>query len=103
MQLNSCVSQLTRILEMTGPRLAELLRLLVDGWCERRALEPLAVLLPAYLAFSGLTDSWTDLRDAIDRLRGLGPGALTDGERAAVAEARALIHQALKSVGPTPP
>ena len=41
---------------MTEFRLAELLRVLVDGWCERRALQPLAALLPPYLAFSGLSD-----------------------------------------------
>ncbi|AHG92844.1 hypothetical protein J421_5309 (plasmid) [Gemmatirosa kalamazoonensis] len=88
---------------MTESRLAELLGALVDGWCARRALEPLAVLLPAYLAFSGLTDAWLDLAQAVDDLRGLGPDALTDEERAVVSEARALIHQALKAAGITHP
>ena len=86
---------------MTESRLAELLRVLVDGWCERRALQPLSVLLPAYLALSGLTDAWMDLARAVDNLRGLGPEVLTDGERASVAEARALIHQSLQAAGVT--
>ncbi|MFL5574905.1 MAG: hypothetical protein ACJ79S_02905 [Gemmatimonadaceae bacterium] len=84
---------------MTESRLAELLRALVEGWCERRALEPLAVLLPAYLAFNGLTDGWHDLWQAVNSVRGLSPEALTDEERAAVAEARAIIYQSFKSVG----
>jgi hypothetical protein len=79
-------------------RLADLLRTLVDGWCARRALRPLAALLPAYLAFNGLTDSWQDLWGAVNDVRGLGD-LLTDEERAAVGEVRALIYQAFKSVG----
>lgn len=84
---------------MTDSRLAELLRTLVDGWCERRALRPLATLLPAYLAFNGLSDGWHEFWRAVNTLRGLGPDVLTDEELAAVAEARALIYQAFKSVG----
>ena len=86
---------------MTESRLAELLRALVDGWCERRALHPLAVLLPAHLAFSGLTDAWVDLAQAVDDVRGIGPDVRTEAELASVAEARALIDQALKAAGVT--
>jgi hypothetical protein len=74
---------------------------LIDGWCERRALRPLAVLLPAYLAFGGVADSWMELARAVENVRGLGPDVLTDEERAAVSEARALLHQALKAAGVT--
>ena len=42
---------------------------LIDGWCDRRALAPLARLLPAYLAFNGLRDSWGDLLDALEGVR----------------------------------
>ena len=34
------------------------LRSLIDSWCDRRALRPLASVLGPYLAFDGLTDSW---------------------------------------------
>jgi hypothetical protein len=87
---------------MTESRLSQLLHALVDGWCERRALEPLAALLPAYLSFNGLTDGWLDLWDAVNNVRGSGPGTLTDEERAAVAEVRSIIYQSLKSVGRAP-
>ena len=83
---------------MTDSRLIDLLRALIDGWCERRALRPLAVLLPAYLGFNGLTDGSHDLWDAVNNLRGLGD-ALTDEEHAAVVEVRAAIYQTFKSVG----
>ncbi len=80
-------------------RLAEILRALVEGWCERRALRPLATLLPAYLGFNGLSDGWYDLWKAVNNVRGLGPDVLTDAEQAAVAEARALIYQSFKAAG----
>jgi len=76
----------------------DLLRPLIDGWCERRELRPLAVLLPAYLAFNGLTDGWHSLWNAVNNLRGLGD-ALPGEERATVAEVRALIYQTFKSMG----
>ena len=76
-----------------------LLRGLIDGWCERRALEPLAALLPAYLAFDGATDEWHDLWRAVNNIRGMPPDLITDGERAAVAEVRTLIYQAFKAIG----
>jgi len=43
---------------------------LIDGWCERRALGPLAVLLPAYTSNNGLTDGWAGVMEALRTLRG---------------------------------
>ena len=87
---------------MTESRLSQILHTLVDGWCERRALEPLVALLPAYLSFNGLTDGWLDLWEAVNNVRGSRPDTLTDDERAALAEARSIIYQSLKSVGRAP-
>ena len=84
---------------MSASRLAQLLDGLVDGWCERRALRPLALLLPAYLDQSGLTDATAALFDALTDLRGLPEGELTEAERGAVSEARAVVWQALKAAG----
>ena len=42
---------------------------LIEAWCDRRALGPLAVLLPAYLSNNGPTDGWADVMDALRRLR----------------------------------
>ncbi len=52
---------------------------LIDTWCERRALSPLAVLLPAYTSNNGLTDGWTEVMEALRTLR--GAGRLPDGEQ----------------------
>ena len=87
---------------MTESRLSQILRTLVDAWCDRRALEPLAALLPGYLSFNGLTDGWQALWEAINNARGSRPDALTDEERAALAEARSIVYQSLKSVGHAP-
>jgi hypothetical protein len=38
---------------------------LIDSWCDRRALNPLARVLGPYVAFNGLTDSWADILDAL--------------------------------------
>jgi hypothetical protein len=40
----------------------ESLARLIDAWCERTELRPLALILPAYTANNGLTDGW----DSID-------------------------------------
>ena len=41
---------------------------LIDRWCERRALRPLRILLPAY-QLNGLTDGWVELYDALRDVR----------------------------------
>ena len=43
---------------------------LIDGWCERRELGALAVLLPAYTSNNGLTDGWAGVKAALHTLRG---------------------------------
>ncbi len=77
-------------------RLFAVLDGLVDGWCERRALRPLAVLLPVYPPAPLHTDQWSDLYAAIRNLKGLATGTLTPEEGAAVAEAHALVWQLLR-------
>lgn len=41
------------------------IRQLVEGWCDRREYKPLAIVLPAWIGNNGLTDGWSDLRDAL--------------------------------------
>jgi len=41
------------------------IRRLVDAWCDRRELAALAYVLPACTSNNGLTDGWTELRDAL--------------------------------------
>jgi hypothetical protein len=42
---------------------------LVDAWCERRALEPLRVILSCYPRVNGLTDEWDALAAAFKTVR----------------------------------
>lgn len=77
-------------------QLFELLDRLIDGWCERRAIRPLQVLLAGYPPVPSLTDGWATLYATIRSLRGVAPDGLLPGESAAIAEAHALIYQLLK-------
>ena len=78
-------------------RLFGLLDDLIDRWCERRALRPLAVVLAAYPPAPTRTDEWAALYATVRRLKGLDPNDVTDVERAAVAEAHAVIYQLLEA------
>ena len=42
---------------------------LIDALCERRALDPLRVLLPHYPMHNGLTDEWAGLAAALKTVR----------------------------------
>jgi hypothetical protein len=50
---------------LTSDEFFGILQRLIDDWCDRRFLGPLAEVLPAYCAFVGLTDSWTELHKAL--------------------------------------
>ena len=52
---------------MNGP-----LNALIETWCDRRDLRPLALLLPAYVANAGLTDDWARVMEALYDLRARG-------------------------------
>jgi hypothetical protein len=77
-------------------RLFGILDDLIDRWCERRALQPLALILAGYPPAPELTDGWATLYATVRNLKGLAPDALSDEERTAVSEAHALIYQELK-------
>jgi hypothetical protein len=68
---------------------------LVDGWCERRALRPLRILLPAYPMVSTLTDSWHELRGALRGLRALRDPDVTDSEAASIDDGLRAVETAL--------
>jgi len=47
------------------------IRRLVEGWCDRREFKALARVLPSWIGNNGLTDGWSDLRDALKSAYGL--------------------------------
>jgi hypothetical protein len=58
-----------RMSQKQGHLVNDPLARLIDAWCERRELRPLAMLLPAYTANFGLTDDWARLMEALYDLR----------------------------------
>jgi hypothetical protein len=78
-------------------RLFQILDDLIDRWCERRTLRPLQVLLTGYPPAPIHTDQWAALHTTIRNLKGLTPDTLVPEERAAVAEAHALIYRLLEA------
>ena len=48
------------------------LRQQIERWCDQRRLHELAVLLPGYTSFFGLTDDWARLFEALQDTRAIG-------------------------------
>ena len=70
------------------------LRSLIDAWCARRCLKALSRILPAYLGFAGLTDSWGELCDALRELRPFARDELTGAEMETVGRLLAAAEEA---------
>jgi hypothetical protein len=68
---------------------------LVDGWCERRTLNALALVLPNYPALNGLTDGWHQLYDALRDVRAMCKDELNNEEREKLNQAIAGIESLL--------
>jgi hypothetical protein len=76
----------------TPDALGRLLDKLIDGWCERRSLAPLRLLLRAWPLCSGLTDDWGDLLVALKAVELLSESSMDDADRDDVAEARRYVE-----------
>jgi hypothetical protein len=55
-------------------------RQLIDRWCEERKLRALSRILPAYLAFNGLSDGWHELFAALKATRAVGHDDLNQAD-----------------------
>lgn len=58
--------------------------LLVDSWCERRALRALREMLGGLPVVPGTSDEWPDVRDALKAVRDFASHELTAEERATI-------------------
>jgi hypothetical protein len=67
------------------------LNALIETWCDRRDLRPLALLLPAYTANAGLTDDWARVLEALYDLR--ATGRLPNEESAEVERIIPMVEQ----------
>jgi hypothetical protein len=68
---------------------------LVDSWCDRRCLHPLARILGPYLGFNGLTDGWAELQDALKSVRALDRELLLEPELVAIGNLVNAIDRAI--------
>ena len=69
---------------------------LIESWCDRRDLRPLALLLPAYVANAGLTDDLARVMEALYDLR--ARGRLPNEEQAVVERIIPLVERMVHRV-----
>lgn len=72
-----------------------LLQQLINGWCERRALDPLREILPCYPLVSGLTDEWASLAKSLKTIRVQFAKELEPAELESVIELQQLAESAV--------
>ena len=70
---------------------------LINGWCERRALRPLAYLLPAYPGVFPHTDQQFQLLEALKNLKRLCRDHLTPEELGLITQAHNFLDQRLRT------
>jgi hypothetical protein len=73
------------------------LECLIDGWCERRALRPLAYLLPAYPGVLVHADQQFPLLEALKNLKRLCLDHLTPEELRLVTRAHDFLDERLRA------
>jgi len=56
------------------------LRQQIERWCDQRRLRELALLLPGYTSFFGLTDDWARLYEALNATRAIGRERFSEAE-----------------------
>lgn len=62
------------------------LKVLIEAWCDRRAVKPLASILPPYVAFNGQEDSWRGILKALIDIQSSDTGEFPKGENDTVKE-----------------
>jgi len=73
----------------------DVLKALVEAWCERRCLPPLARVLGPYIWLNGLTDGWADLQDALKSVRASDRDVISEAELNSVSDLINAIDRAL--------
>jgi hypothetical protein len=70
---------------------------LINGWCERQALRPLAYLLPAYPGVFVHTDQQFQLLEALKNLKRLCRDHLTPEELRLITQAHNFLDERLRT------
>jgi hypothetical protein len=63
--ISHCVRIGVMVEMVPGDEPTAVLRKLIYAWCDRRCLEALKYVLPAYLLFNGLHEAWSSLYNAL--------------------------------------
>ena len=93
----SSPSSLADIRHSTEFNLLKTLDGLINGWCERRALRPLAYLLPDYPEVFAHTDQQFQLLEALKNLKRLCRDHLTPEELRLITQAHNFLDQRLRT------
>ena len=91
------LSSLDGIPQSVGFNLFKTLDGLINGWCERRALRPLACLLPAYPGVFVHTDQQFQLLEGLKNLKRLCRDHLTPEELRLITQAHNFLDERLRT------
>lgn len=80
---------------MDERELFQTLQKLVEGWCDRRALQALRCILRGYPLSSRLTDGWAELMTALKDVRAFAREEITPEELQSVDECVRVIERAV--------
>jgi hypothetical protein len=94
---SSSLSRSKDISHSTEPNLDKTLDGLINAWCERRALRPLAFLLAAYPAVSAHQVQEFELLEALKNLKSLCRDHLTSEELRLITEAHDCVSERLRT------
>jgi hypothetical protein len=79
------------------PNLVKTLDGLINAWCERRALRPLAILLDAYPTVDARPLQEFELLEALKKLKSLGHDHLTSEELLLITQAHDRVSERLRT------
>ena len=69
---------------------------LIEGWCRRRELHPLRIILPAWPPPNGFSDEWALVRDSLRHIRAMAKTSLNPDEANLINEAIAILDVSLR-------
>jgi hypothetical protein len=71
-------------MERSSENILESVRVLVDGWCDRRCLSALRFILRGFPLSSPLNDGWAELLESLEDVRAFAKGEITEEENRTV-------------------
>ncbi len=82
-------------MDITNEGILTRVRELIEGWCDRRCLIALRLVLHGYPLHNELTDGWADLLDALQNVRAFARDELTENEKTVIGKIIAEVSKAV--------